>query len=140
MKKQNLKCPSCGKKLSVSKHYDATYEWFECPGCDGCFTYDEVLEEDDTSSKQKPKVAKKKNSKVAKKNSGAVKARDAVRSGEVINIMADEILEIYNDLGLTLDQVNARDKALILFRTMSFDSQAVFHDKPVEHVLCKEHN
>ena len=38
-----MECPECGKKLST-KHYDAVFEWYECPKCVGCFTYDEILE------------------------------------------------------------------------------------------------
>ncbi len=36
-----MKCPECNTKITA-KHYDAEYEWYECPGCEGAFTVDEI--------------------------------------------------------------------------------------------------
>jgi DNA-directed RNA polymerase subunit RPC12/RpoP len=36
-------CPECGKKIS-DKHYDSAYEMYECPKCEGNFTFAELLE------------------------------------------------------------------------------------------------
>lgn len=38
-----MKCPECQTKLST-KNYDAEFEWYECPKCEGAFTADEIEE------------------------------------------------------------------------------------------------
>lgn len=38
-----MKCPECGAKIG-QKNYDAAFEWYECPKCEGAFTGDEIME------------------------------------------------------------------------------------------------
>jgi hypothetical protein len=67
------------------------------------------------------------------------KPRNEVPTLEVINIMADEIQELYALNGSTLDEINARDKALILWRDLMMNGVHA-RDKAVPHVLCEEHS
>lgn len=66
------------------------------------------------------------------------KPRQEVPTREVVNIMADEIQELYRLAGSELDDVNARDKALILWRDLSINGIHA-RDKAVSHALCEEH-
>jgi len=65
--------------------------------------------------------------------------RNEVPTGEVVNIMADEIQELYRLNGSTLDMTNARDKALILWRDLGINGVHA-RDRAVLHVLCEEHS
>ena len=192
-----MKCPECDTKLST-KHYDAAFEWYECPKCEGCFTYDEILEggidESDESedrreqgnSRSTPRKKKaggrgkerknagRKNTQASARNGkpvakgkvrrqrieaeeeraeeltkeiveNAVRSkdvthhRDELSTGEVIGIWGDEIQDIYEELGSRLDEINARDKALIIWRETRYMHGAVAREQEVTHVLCKEH-
>lgn len=156
-----LVCP-CGKKLSITKHYDDVFEWFECPKCEGCYTYDELLEgggkaiEEIEAAPSFP-VAKGKErlARIAEeeeaiaayeaealkpvKTEKETKHRDDLRTGEVVNIIADEIQTVYEEMGVRIDEVNARDKALTLFRELHYHAGVSCREKPVQHVLCGVH-
>lgn len=67
------------------------------------------------------------------------KPRTEVPTREVVNIMADEIQELYVLSGSRLDEENARDKALILWRELSTNGVHA-RDKAVPHALCKKHS
>lgn len=202
------RCPDCGTKLST-KHYDAAYEWFECPKCEGCFTYDEILEafmsrrKDESGKSQKAKgkgdrkgqQGKKAQGGRGKKRShaegenGRVQAGDAeIRAGlskpvakgkkrrteieedeqavedftksilqntikvpqhkhhrdevdsiMVVNAWADEIADVYHELGAHIDDVNAQDKALIIWREIHHLQGVSAREQEVPHALCGEH-
>lgn len=66
------------------------------------------------------------------------KPRNEVPTREIVNIMADEIQELYRLSGSELDEINARDKALILWRDQSTNGIHA-RDKAVSHALCDEH-
>lgn len=38
-----MKCPECESKIG-QKDYDVSFQWYECPKCEGCFTGDEIME------------------------------------------------------------------------------------------------
>jgi len=67
------------------------------------------------------------------------KPRHGVTTGEIVNIMADEIQAVYREMGATIDEVNARDKALTLWRELSIYGHVVAQEHEVEHVLCEKH-
>lgn len=68
------------------------------------------------------------------------KPRRQVATSEVVGIMADEIQAIYQEAGLELDEMNARDKALTLWRDLSVNRGVTARDQAVPHVLCEEHS
>ena len=67
------------------------------------------------------------------------KPRNEVPTGQVVNIMADEIQVVYEIMGSQLNDINAHDKALTLWRDISAKGVRA-KDQAVPHVLCKEHN
>jgi hypothetical protein len=164
----------CGAKLSISKHYDDDYEWFECPKCEGCYTYDEIEAatrggkgangSDNSGSSESESVASGPVAKgkrrlaridedeqaiaefeaqalVPTKAQGAeaVKPRDGLTTDQVVNIMADEIQAIYEEMGSSLDYMNARDKALTFYRVLLYKGGVTAREKPVQHALCEAH-
>lgn len=68
------------------------------------------------------------------------KPRREVTTGEVVNIMADEIVAVYAEMDARIDDLNARDKALTLWRNVAIYHGAVAVDHPVKHKLCEEHS
>jgi hypothetical protein len=60
-----LICPDCKTRIST-KHYDAEFEWYECPKCEGCFTPDELEEAENGTSPEKRAKDHGKNSKGAR--------------------------------------------------------------------------
>ena len=146
-KSENLRCPSCKTKLSTSKHYDATFEWFECPKCEGCFTYDEILEGgggaivEDVETPVKT-VKKKSTPEPESEEEGPRNYyKGEVPTKEVVNIMADEIQAIYEEMGIPqLEDYNAQDKALQLVRVLRVDSKVKITEGEVKHVLCAIHS
>jgi hypothetical protein len=67
------------------------------------------------------------------------KSRNEIPTREVVNIMADEIQAVYAELGSTLDDINAKDKALTLWRDIHAKGVRA-KDQEIPHVLCKEHS
>jgi hypothetical protein len=177
----------------------AVSAWYECLKCEGCFTYDEVLEggiSDEPSEsengrqqgdRQGAKAGKagrgrgKKRKDAGRADKGVqaangrpvakgkkrrteieddeqavedytkqivtntikqeshTKHRDEVDSISVVNIWGDEIQDVYAELGGELDEVNAQDKATILWREIHHLQGVPARDQAVEHKLCKEH-
>jgi hypothetical protein len=54
--------------------------------------------------------------------------------------MADEIEAVYEEMGFTINRVNAEDKALTLWRNLHYNDGIVAREKPVELALCGEHS
>jgi hypothetical protein len=69
---------------------------------------------------------------------GEKKHRNEISTAEVVNIMADEIQVIYEIMGSKIDEANARDKALTLWREMKIHGGAVAVEREVPHVICDE--
>jgi hypothetical protein len=164
-----MKCPECNTKITA-KHYDSSYEWYECPKCEGAFTVDELQITSDSSvslgasatrnrsgknvpvakgKKRRTEIAEDKaagdrqleemSTTIVATQKGATKHHDEIDSIGVVNIMADEISAIYEDLGGKLDEENARDKALILWRAVHYEANASAREREVKHVKCKAH-
>jgi Zn-finger nucleic acid-binding protein len=74
------------------------------------------------------------------KQQGPKHHRDEVETRQVINIWGDEFQEIYHELGMELDEGNAQDKALILWREIHINHGAVAREAEVPHAVCKEHS
>ena len=68
-----------------------------------------------------------------------VRHRNEVPTGQVVNILADEITALYEEDGTKIDQVNARDKALILWRELHFTHRVPARDTSVKIRFCGEH-
>jgi Zn-finger nucleic acid-binding protein len=192
-----MKCPECGAKITT-KHYDAEYEWYECPKCEGAFTASEIEEARNAKPSRKAKgnsrsktdrggraqrkntagkdgevsagigangnnrrrplaKGKKRRTEIAEdeevikefekeilkptvKQQGPTHHRDEVETRQVINIWGDEFQEIYHELGMELDEGNAQDKALILWREIHINHGAVAREAEVPHAVCKEHS
>jgi len=181
-----MKCPDCGAKITT-KNYDAEYEWYECPKCEGAFTVDEMEasraqqtrnEKGSSNGKAgrgrgkerkdargahkgvqtqngKPIAKGKKRRTEIEEDEQAVAQweqevlepkvkhqerhhRDELDTAQVIGIWQDEIQDIYDDLGLSIDEDNARDKALIIWREIHIQGVAA-RDQEVPHALCKDH-
>lgn len=161
-----MQCPNCKAKISL-RHYDPIYEWFECPKCEGCFTPDEIEEAANgtspakrraTATKAKP-VAKKKRRqsqededaealaefekeayKTRKQAGGAPLHRDAVTTANVVQTWAAELQDIFDGLGSKLDDVNAQDKALTLWRTLHITNGVTAREKELPLAYCREHD
>jgi hypothetical protein len=153
-----MKCPDCQAKIT-STDYDPDFEWYECPKCEGAFTVAEIeatRPSKNTSGKVKAKAKKRQEEisadqeaiekmeaemlKPLKKDKADTKHRDELPLKEVVSIMADELQEIYREMGGTLDDVNARDKALTLWREIHYKEGVHAREKPVQHVLCGAHS
>lgn len=152
-----MKCPECSKAIS-EKDYDADYEWYECPGCEGCFTEDELVRTRKPPKSSAPKAKgkkrqenidaeqeaiaefEKKSLEPTVKQETGTKHRDEISTKQVVNIMADEIQEIYHEFGGEIDEANARDKALTIWRDTHIHAKATAREKAVEHALCGAHD
>jgi hypothetical protein len=172
-------CPECQTKIT-SKHYDPSFEWYECPKCEGCWTVAELegersrndgrggsnggsnsggvvgdrvraattkvvakgkkrrteIQEDDEARA----VYESKMLKPVKVEDKETHHRDEIPVKEVVSIMADELEAIYREFGVPLDTLNARDKALTLWREVHYKDGVHAREKPVEHVLCGVHS
>lgn len=157
-----MKCPECQTKLTT-KHYDAEFEWYECPNCEGCFTSDELEEANGGSSvasrrqTEKP-VAKGKarqsaiqedadaiaefeaaNFKVTKKADEAPKVKVGVSSGQVRQIMGDEIELIAEETGTTLNRINAVEFFAFNLVLALLRNKVPIREGKVPMVKCPEH-
>jgi hypothetical protein len=158
-----MKCPQCKAKISA-KHYDPEYEWYECPKCEGCFTPNELV---DANTSEIAKGAKKAEKKVVAKGKkrlteiqedeelaekqiedtlanvvkveGKTKHKDELPLGDVVNIFADEIQLVYEEFGGRLDDLNARDKALTIWREVATQTNVGAREQEVKMVRCKAH-
>jgi hypothetical protein len=198
-----MKCPECDTKLTT-KNYDPEYEWYECPGCEGAFTIDEIQGGTDESDKPKNRrqqgdrsrsqgakasggrgpqrkdarradkgvqealrraerkgptaKGKKRRTEIAEDEEavaafekealkpvatqeGPKQHRDEIETKQIVNIWGDEFQDIYHDLGMEeIDEHNARDKALIIWREIHYGHSAVAREAEVPAALCKEHS
>lgn len=151
-----MKCPECGHKLT-KKNYDPEFEWYECPGCEGCFTDDEIVKEDSGKPKLVAKGKKRRtelqededrledmtkeiaSKPVKAKGADTKHHRDELTTGQIVPIWGDEIQAIYEELGSSLDEVNAQDKALIIWREIYIHAGATAREDEFKIKLCKEH-
>lgn len=69
----------------------------------------------------------------------STKHRDEISTGQVVQIMADEIETIYEEMGATINRVNAEDKALTLWRNLHVHDGVTAREKAVELPLCGNH-
>jgi hypothetical protein len=67
------------------------------------------------------------------------KPRKEVSTAEIVNIMADEIQLLYEEMGDRIDDVNARDKALTLWRELHVYGHVVAQEREIPHALCEKH-
>lgn len=147
-------CPECKTKITA-KNYDSEFEWWECPKCSSAFTADEIEEKKSTGpvakGKQRRTEIAEDEEALAKHDVEVLKAvkksaevattrKDEVPIEEVISIMADELELIYEEMGGRLNTVNARDKALTLWREVHYKEGVHAREKAVEHVLCGAHS
>lgn len=158
-----FRCPECDGKIK-DKNYDSDFEMYECPGCEGMFLFDELLEHRVPGSKATgatetaaPK-AKGKNRreaqerdeqaseeqiermvKTAKKADKETRHRDQIPTGMVLNIIADEIESIGEEIGVNIDRLNAREfYAMNLYRPLMLSGiHAREQDVPMK--LCEDH-
>lgn len=163
-----MKCPKCKTTLST-KHYDAEYELYECPKCEGAFTPDEIEEATSgTSPAKRSRAAGKSNKPVAKakehkseiaeddeaiakfeaetlkprESSGPkiTKHRDEVETKAVKEIIADEVQEIGYEFGVEIDRLNAVEwYAHNLWLSLHAMNGISARDKKVPMVKCGEH-
>lgn len=159
-------CPECGKKIS-DKNYDSAFEMYECPKCEGMFTFDELMEgggnalseATETPQKAVPPKAKGKLrqeqlerdaeadakqieaiTKNTKKSKKEERHRDEVQTGMILNIIADEIETICEEGGLKMDRLTAREfYAMNLYRPIMLAGYRA-REQEVAHKLCTEHS
>jgi len=159
-----MKCPDCNATIST-KHFDADAGWYECPRCGGLHLPDEIEEAANGTSprlraqlvKQRPVAKSKKRKteidadaellesetekivkKVQKKQQHA-QHRDEIETRELVAVWADEIKAVYEELGGELDDLNARDKALTLWRDIRIQTHLSAREQEVPLAHCKEH-
>lgn len=68
-----------------------------------------------------------------------VRHRDELPTKQVVNIMADEIQSVYAVLGMSIDDLNAKDKALNIWRHMHIKGHVTAREQDMDVVLCAEH-
>lgn len=68
------------------------------------------------------------------------KARDEAEGYEVLAVLTAEIQDIYADMGFELDEINAKDKALIIWRDLKYRHHVRTHYREIPHRLCEEHS
>jgi hypothetical protein len=162
-----MKCPKDGAKIT-SKHYDADYEIYECPKCGEAFAADDLEEaENGTSPRMRRELAqikkvpqakgKKRLTEIAadeeaiaafeaksvvvkKGDAPVVKHRDSVATGDLLDIIADEIQLYSVEMGgQEIDRLNAREFfAMNLVRPL-LSAGVNFREKEVSRAYCKEH-
>lgn len=164
MKTDSYPCPECGKKIS-EKNYDSDFEMYECPKCEGMFTFDELLEgrgpgpEATEAPVKAVPVAKGKKrqeemvkdaeadaahieaiTKNVKQGAKEEKHRDEIQTGMVLNIMADEIESICDEAGISIDRLNAREYfAMNLYRPLMLAGFKA-REQEVKFVGCVDHS
>lgn len=77
---------------------------------------------------------------VKKSTAKDVKHRDESHTAAIVTTWAAELQEVYNEFGAQLDDDNAKDKALTIWREIHFKDGVSAREKPVPHVLCAEHS
>lgn len=95
----------------------------------------EIQEDDEAIAKFDAEVLKPRKKAEAEHH----KHRDELTTSEVVNIWADEIQAVYEEMGGQLDQENARDKALVLWRAVQSETGISARERDVPHVHCAEH-
>jgi hypothetical protein len=68
------------------------------------------------------------------------KHRDELPTKQIVNIMADEIQNVYEEMGGSIDDLNAREKALIIWRQLRIDTGISAREQDVEYVACDTHS
>ena len=149
-------CPDCSGKISA-KNYDPDYGWYECPKCEGCFTPDEIIRAEQNGKKPIAKAKKRlteiqeDEEALAEYEAEVLKPRkaaetrppthkDSVPTGQVLNIIADEIEAIGEEIGVPIDRLNAREFfAMNLWREMiALGVEA--RESEFQVPLCNEHS
>lgn len=151
-----MKCPECKGKIKATD-YDTDYEWYECPKCEGCFTADEIIKDEIKKQKNVPMAkGKKRQTEIAEDDEAiaewekkvvetvvvqekGTKHRDELQTREVVPTIAAEVQAVYEELGGRLDDANAMDKALILWRELHIASGIHAREQEVAMVKCKDH-
>lgn len=95
----------------------------------------EIQEDDEAVAKHEAEMLKP----VKKDAPETHRHRDDVPTRQVVNIMADEIQAVYEEMGGRIDEVNAQDKALILWRQVKIDTGISAREIDVPHILCSDH-
>lgn len=165
----SYQCPDCKKKIS-EKNYDDDFEMYECPGCGGLFQLSELVENGAKTAAGNGPGARSESQKAIPRAKGKLKKealardeeadakqieeitgnikpkkkeerhRDEVQTGLVLNIIADEIESICEELGVQINRVNAREfYAMNLYRPLIM-SGVHAREQDVEYVTCKEHS
>jgi hypothetical protein len=78
--------------------------------------------------------------KDVRKSDQGVRHRDEIETVQVVNIWADEIQAYYEDLGGSIDEINAQDKALTIWREIMTKSHVAAREQEIPYVTCKEHS
>lgn len=74
-----------------------------------------------------------------KKQEGPKHHRDEIETRQVVAIWGDEFEDIYHELGMDIDTMNAQDKALILWREIHWQEGATAREQSVPHAACVDH-
>lgn len=65
--------------------------------------------------------------------------RDDIPTNQIVNLWADEIQAVYEEMGGSIDELNAQDKALTLWREVQSQTSISMRDQEIPYKLCKEH-
>lgn len=65
--------------------------------------------------------------------------RNEPSSGEIVQVLADTVEEVYAEFGQRIHRVNADDKARTIVRELRLKHRVRFHDTDDEPKRCKEH-
>lgn len=152
-----MKCPDCKGKITED-NWDAEYEWYECPKCEGAFAKDEIKQpgiigptrpvakgkklqaaraaDAELEKEEVERIVKK---KTRNSEADVKRHRDELPTAQVVNIMADEIQAVYEAMGGSLDDLNARDKGLTIWRDLMIHGHVSAREQAVPMSLCGEH-
>jgi hypothetical protein len=95
----------------------------------------EISEDADLLQRQEEAIAK--HVRPGEKKS---RSRDEIDALQVVNVMADEIQAVYEELGGSLNEINAQDKALTIWREVLTQTNVTAHEQEIPFSACKEHS
>lgn len=156
-----LRCTDCGAKIGP-KNFDEDFGMYECPKCEGLFTLEDLAPQrpaggSENGSKPVPAAKGKKRraereadeealdeqvekiAKDAKKTEKISRHRDEMETGPVLNVVADEIEILAEEMGISMNRLNAREfYAMNLVRPLLLAGHHP-REQDVPTTYCKEH-
>jgi hypothetical protein len=101
----------------------------------------EIVEEESLSDEQLlDKDSERIVAQVTKSGERQPQHRDDAGTGAVVTAWGAEIQDVYHELGGRIDQANAEDKALTLWRELAIQTGLQAREQSVPFLACKRHS